>query len=87
MEGRCTVWVADSLQFQSAVGGDVQIEAPPGPGVDSESQRMLEMRLVGSVVVDGDVENQLEKLCFEGTGSGSIGKPSDTTVKTLVRSR
>ena len=35
MEGHCTVWVADSLQFQSAVGGDVQIEAPPGPGVDA----------------------------------------------------
>lgn len=64
-----------------------QIEAPPGPRVDGEGRRMLEMRLVGSVVIDGEVENQLEKLCFGGTGNGSIGNPSDTTVKTLVRGR
>lgn len=55
--------------------------------MDGEGRRMLEMRLVGSVVIDGEVENQLEKLCFGGTGSGSIGRPSDTTIKTLVRSR
>lgn len=55
--------------------------------MDGEGRRMLEMRLVGSVVIDGEVENQLEKLCFGGTGNGSIGNPSDTTVKRLVRSR
>lgn len=55
--------------------------------MDGEGRRMLEMRLVGSVVIDSEVENQLEKLYFGGTGSGSIAKPSDTTVKTPVRSR